>query len=91
MGETQELQKRWEEIASSNIAFMEANRKLEYEYYTSGDGDGGGQDYNDYDDRIVNGMVAFTQPWLASLAPITHPNIVVCGGTLINARYIMWV
>lgn len=82
MGETQELQKHWEEMASSNVAFMEANRKLESEA-----GFGG----QDYDDRIVNGYVAFAQPWLASLAPVTHPDIVVCGGTLINSRYIMWV
>ena len=29
------------------------------------------------------------QPWLASLAPVTYPEIVVCGGTLINTRFIM--
>ena len=79
--ETQDLQRQWEEIAESNVAFMEANRHRTYGY------DAG----QDYDDRIVNGYVAFAQPWLASLAPVAHPNIVVCGGTLINARYIMWV
>lgn len=72
-------------MALSNVAFMEANRKLAHEYY------GGGGDGHDYNDRIVNGYVAHAQPWLASLAPLTHPNIVVCGGTLINSRYIMWV
>ena len=69
MGKIQKLQKRWEGMALSNVAFMEANGKH----------------------RIVNGYVAHAQPWLASLAPLTHPNIVVCGGTLIGSRYIMWV
>ena len=41
------------------------------------------------EDRIVNGYEAGSVPWYVAL--VTEKDVVTCGGTLINHRYVMYV